>query len=96
MRSCHPCCFCNLLQDSPEVSQCLTMAAKTQVLSFYPAILRVRPSVSRPFSQFQVATTAPGKKTSKRNQMAFQLFLRLELIYYWGIEIWGTVEKKGP
>lgn len=42
---------------------------------------------------FQVAAMSPGKKTGKRNQMAFQLLLRLELIYYW-IKIWRVLKTK--
>lgn len=44
-------------------------------------------------SESQVAATTLGKKACKRNQMAFQLLQRLELIYAWG-EIWGVVQTK--
>lgn len=44
-------------------------------------------------SEFQTATTNTGKTTGKRNQMAFQLLLRLELIYL-GVAMWGIVKTE--
>lgn len=58
------------------------MAAKTQVLSFCSASLRLRPFVMFMLSGSQVAATTLAKKSDERNQSAFQLLLRLELIYY--------------
>lgn len=40
-----------------------------------------------------MAATTLGKKAGKGYQMAFQLLLRLELIYDW-VEIWGVVQTK--
>ena len=57
------------------------MAAKTQVLPFCSASLRLRPFVLMfMLSGSQVAATTLAKKADERNQRAFQLLLRLELI----------------